>query len=61
MKSIIIALKSIDKFQFVEQTKTDSHPLMRAQLYALFQCIAFVHVHKQTSIQTPDARLLVVG
>ena len=35
---------SIDnyKFQFVEQTKADSLPIRRAQLYALYQCIAFV-------------------
>ena len=41
------------KFQFVEQTKNSfSHHLRRAQLYAPFRCIAFVHPHKQRSIQS---------
>ena len=53
--------KYTDQFQFVEQTKADFLPLGRAQLYALYQCIAFVHPHKQRSIRVPDAPLLVDG
>ncbi len=43
--------KDEHKSQFVEQTKTDSCLLRRAQLYAPYQCIAFVLLHKETSTQ----------
>lgn len=49
------------QFQFAEQMKTDSCSIRRAQLYALYQRIAFVNLHKQMSIRMSDAHLFIVG
>ena len=44
MQHIFIIIDNLHKckFQFVEQTKPASHLLRRAQLYALYQCIALL-------------------